>query len=165
MNNKKFFWGIVFILIGLLGLANQIININLFEFGNLWPLFILIPGLSFEYSYFVNKKNSGLLVPGGILTIIGLLFVFETATRWNFSRYTWPIYILAPAIGLFQLYIFGERDRGLLIPVGVLTIIAVISFISISFGNIFVWLNTSIILPIGLVAIGLYIIFSKEKKI
>lgn len=165
MNNKKFFWGIIFILIGLLGLINKIFNINLFAFGSLWPLFVLIPGLCFEYSYFVKKQNSGLLVPGGILTTIGLLFVFETSTRWNFSMYTWPVYILAPAIGLFQLYIFGGRDKGLLIPVGILTIIAIMSFISIGFGNIFIWLNTSIILPIGLVAIGLYIIFSKEKKI
>ena len=34
-------------------------------------------------------------MPGGILTIIGTLFFFETFTKWNFAEYTWPVYPLA----------------------------------------------------------------------
>jgi hypothetical protein len=127
-----------------------------------WPIFVLIPGLVFEASFFMSGRNSGLLVPGGILTTIGTLFFFETFTNWMFAEYTWPVYILAVAIGLAQLYLFGTREKGLLIPVFILTLIAVVSFAMMVFGGILTWLNYSTILPVVLILVGLYILVGKN---
>jgi len=33
----------------------------------------------------------------------------------------WPIFPIGVAIGLFQLYIFGKREKELLIPIGILS--------------------------------------------
>ena len=41
---------------------------------NLWPLFLLIPGIVFELSYFIYRKDAGLLVPGGILILMASYF-------------------------------------------------------------------------------------------
>lgn len=117
MERKNYLWGIFLIFIGIILLADKIFNIGFFDAVNFWPIFVLIPGLIFEISYFASGRNPGLLVPGGILTTIGLLFFFEAFTNWNYSEYTWPVYPLSVSIGLFQLYLFGGRPTGLLIPV------------------------------------------------
>lgn len=159
MKSKGTFWGIVFIIIGLFVLAESYFHLNL-TIDNLWPLFILVPGLAFEISYFVYRGEPGLLVPGGILSIIGLLFIFETATNWAYSKYTWPVYILAPAVGLFQLYIHGGREKGLLIPVSILTAIALFSFFSMSLS----WPITKLIFGSALIILGVYYLFKGYKK-
>ncbi|WP_102401483.1 LiaI-LiaF-like domain-containing protein [Haloimpatiens massiliensis] len=162
MKNSKIFSGIIFILIGVLLLTNKFLPINLFNINYLWPLFILIPGISMEMGYFSSRRNPGVLVPGGILTTIGFLFYFEIFTDWRFAEYTWPIYILAVAIGLFQLYLATGRRTGLLIPILILTTTAVISFLSMIFSNIFTWIDSDLILPIIFIILGIYIIVKKK---
>ena len=157
MKNKNNFWGFFLIIVGLLLFISKLFSIQLFNMGRLWPIFVLIPGLCFNFAYFSTRKGPGVLVPGGILTTIGLLFFFETMTNWHFAGYTWPIYPLAVAVGLFQLYIFGGRKRELLIPVGILTLVSATSFTSMIFGNI----NTSLVVPAILVLLGVYLIFGK----
>ena len=157
MNNKNNFWGFFLIIIGILLFISKLFDIQLFNMGRLWPIFVLIPGLCFNFAYFSTRKGPGVLVPGGILTTIGLLFFFETMTNWHFAEYTWPVYPLAVAVGLFQLYIFGGRKRELLIPVGILTLVSATSFASMIFGSI----NTSLVVPAILVLVGVYLIFGK----
>jgi hypothetical protein len=158
------FWGILLIILGILSLSNRIFGFNLFSMNYLWPLFVLIPGLIFEFSFFTTRRSPGILVPGGILSTIGFLFLFETLTNLNFSEYTWPIYPLSVAIGLFQLYLFDRRQPGLLIPVFILAGISIISFLSMVFGNILTWLNYSLLIPVALILIGVYILFKNSSR-
>ena len=162
MNNRNYGVGLVLIAIGVIGILNQVFNINIFSIVNIWPLIIITIGLCLEGSYFLKKKSPGVLVPGGILTTLGILFIFESATNWRFSGYTWPFYFLAVAIGLFQLYIFGSRERGLLIPIGILLTIFIVSFGNILLGTVFGWLNKSLIVPIIFIIIGVFVIFEKK---
>lgn len=161
MDRRNIYLGTALIVIGALLFSNQYFNFNFFSMEYFWPLFVLIPGLVFEASFFMGGRNAGLLVPGGILTTIGLLFFFETFTGWHFAEYTWPVYILSVAIGLAQLYLFGNRQPGLLIPISILTIIAFVSFGMMVFGSILTWLNYSIIFPVILVLIGVFILVGK----
>ncbi len=164
MNKKNSLTGIILILIGVLLILKRVFYIDLLSLRDLWPLFILIPGLMFEWRFFKTRTDPGMLVPGGILTTIGILFLFENFTNWNFSNYTWPIYTLSVAIGLFQLYLFGNREKGLLIPVFVLTLISIISILNMLFNQIFYWLNYRLIFPIILITLGLSILFKEYKK-
>ena len=164
MKNKNYLWGVILVVIGVSGILNRIFHINLFSIGFWWPVFVLIPGVAFEIAYFTTRKNPGVLVPGGILTTIGLLFLFQNFTFWRFSAYTWPIYLLAVAVGLFQLYWFGGKQKALLIPVGIIIVLVTIFFASIIVGNVFSILRRSIIIPILLLVVGLYIIFRKGNR-
>ena len=164
MRGKNYFGGIILIFIGVGAILNNIFNIRFFTVSQLWPLFVIIPGLSFEASYFSRERDPGLLVPGGVLTTIGILFLFETVTNWHFAGYTWPVYPLAVAIGLYQLYLFGGRKHGLLVPVFILTTVSVVAFAIMFFGNIFYWVNTSLIIPIILISIGVYILIKNFSK-
>lgn len=164
MNNRNNFWGFFFIAIGILLFLSRLMNIHLFGMNRLWPIFVLIPGLCFEIAYFSSKTKPGLLVPGGILTTLGLLFLFESMTNGYFARYTWPIYPLSVAIGLAQLYIFGGRNRGLIIPIGILCLVPGISFANMLFGNVYRWINTSFVVPAILILVGIAIIFGRGNK-
>jgi len=158
---------ILLIIIGIAGVLNQVFDLRIFRMVHFWPIFVLGPGLAFEWAYFSTRRAPGVLVPGGILTTLGCLFFFEANTRWIFAEYTWPVYILAPAIGLFQLYLFGNREKGLLIPVGILTTVAAVSFCSIVLGDVFSFINGSLIWPIVLIIIGLVVLIDKgdnQKK-
>lgn len=161
MKLDKNLLGIVLVVIGGLGILSRVFHINIFNL-EFWPIFVLGPGLIFEYVYFSSKKMPSLLVPGGILTTIGLLFVFETMTNWRFSAYTWGFYTLAVAIGLFQLYYFGGKEKALLIPVGILTLVSIGSLGQSVLGFLFGWIESSIIVPVVLLLLGLYIITKKK---
>lgn len=165
MKRGNIIWGMLFILLGIFFLLGRFFN-NTWGIGDLWPLFILIPGLLFESGYFSSRKDPGLLVPGGILTTIGLLMLFETFTGWRFSGYTWPIYPLSVAIGLFQLYLFTGRNTGLLVPVGILGGVTVISFLSMALesarGILPKWFNFGLLVPVCLIVLGLIILFRRK---
>lgn len=160
MRRSNIMWGSFLIMVGVLFLVSRYYDLEILRPDNFWPLFILIPGLIFEFGYFASMKDPGLLVPGGILTTIGTLFLFENMTGWRFAGYTWPVYPFSVAVGLFQLYIFGGREKGLLIPVFILGGVSIVSFCSMMFA----WFNFSLILPIAMIILGLYIILSYHRK-
>ncbi|WP_338781369.1 hypothetical protein [Metabacillus sp. FJAT-52054] len=91
------------------------------------------------------------------LLVLGLLFIFETAAGWNYAGSTWPVYLLAAAFGLFELWLFGGRERGLLIPICVLSAVGGFFFAEhfLSFRGSF-W-------PLAAIIIGLYYVFRKTN--
>ena len=157
MKRYSTFPGLLLIVAGVLLLASNL-GIFRFNWAFIWPLFLLGPGLSFEFSYFTTRRNPGVLVPGGILTLYGVFFYFNMLTNWSFMDSLWPIFILGPSVGLFQLYLFGGRDRGILIASSILGFIS-LSFLTISlFG-----FAADFIGPGALILFGL-LILSKNKR-
>ncbi len=155
---------------------NELIGIGLIAFGCLlllakigilrtgwevfWPIFILLPGIIMEIAYFYDNNLSGLLVPGGILTIVGIIFFICSIFNWGLMSVLWPLFPFSVAFGLFQLYIFGEREKGLLIPVGILglgsMVALVINFASAAAGEI---------LPILLIIAGGYFYYRSRRNL
>lgn len=157
MKTSSTITGVIIIIVGVLLLLMNFDLID-FDFDYIWPMFILLPGLIFELSYFSTRKDPGLLVPGGILTTIGLLFYINNLYGWHLMDRLWPIFPLAVAIGLFQLYLFGPKDTGVLIASSIVGGFALISLsftlFSISFDLVF---------PVLLIAIGCLVIFNNKK--
>ncbi len=158
MKKINYLFGLFLLFIGvLLILANfGVIEI---AWDNLWPLFLLIPGIVFELSYFIYRKDAGLLVPGGILITYGLLFLVNVNYGWHLMDNLWPIFPLGVAIGLFQLYLFGGREKGLLIPVGILGAVSLFFLV-----NNLLFVDFRLIAGIILVLIGIWFIFKKGNS-
>ncbi len=101
-----------------------------FEIGmdELWPSFLLIPAIGFHIYFFMDPspKRAGVLVPGGILLVYAPLFFFSQLFFNGDMSKTWPIFLLGPALGLTEMYIFGGRKHTLLIPILILTTVAFI---------------------------------------
>ncbi len=120
MNQKQknnYFLGTSFIVFGLLIL---LYNVGVLHLRHWWPLILVALGIAFFVGWFNDRNQTGLLLPGAILTIIGFQFWFLNAD--------WQIYLLAPAVGFWLMYFLGEQDLGLLIPAIILTFVAVVSW-------------------------------------
>ncbi|MFZ5353175.1 MAG: LiaI-LiaF-like domain-containing protein [Bacillota bacterium] len=118
--NSNIVIGAILIALGALFLLTNLGYVS-FSWDYIWPLAMLVPGLYMHFAFFTGiDKNPGILVPAGILTTYGGLFYINVLFGWHMMTHLWPLFILGVAVGLFELYLFGNRDKGLLIPVGIL---------------------------------------------
>ena len=97
----------VFVVIGVFYLLVQVLGIDLSSFG--WPLLIIIPGLTLLVVGFISF-GTGAAIPGGILTMVGLVLAVQNSTGyWSSWAYAWPL--VAPGgVGL-GLFLQGLRER------------------------------------------------------
>jgi hypothetical protein len=104
--------GVVLVVVGLFYLLVQLFQVDLSSFG--WPLFVIIPGLTLLIVGFVSL-GTGAAIPGGILTMVGLVLAYQNSTgNWGSWAYAWAL--VAPGgvgLGLF-LQGLRERDGGLI---------------------------------------------------
>lgn len=115
--------GLILIVIGILFI---LINFGALSMraGVIWTYLIIIIGVVFWINFLFDRSNPGVLMPGTVLLTVGI--VLNLGMRNDVSwEYLWPFFVLAPAFGFYAMYIFGKREKGLLFPAGVLTIIGV----------------------------------------
>ena len=160
--------GLIFVLLGILFLLKNvnIINFNILDIGsiiaNFWPaMFLILPSVLMHSVFFTGKnKDAGILVPAGILLVVGL--TCQVSMLFGIWGISWPGYLLAVAVGLFELYLFGNRDKGLLIPVIILGGLSVVFFNWFSFKWLFGVQYSRFVIPAILVIFGLLIIFKNS---
>jgi hypothetical protein len=99
--------GVVLVVVGLFYLIVQLAGVDLSSFG--WPLFVIIPGLTLLIVGFVSL-GTGAAIPGGILTMVGLVLAYQSSTgNWASWAYAWAL--VAPGgVGL-GLFLQGLRER------------------------------------------------------
>jgi hypothetical protein len=115
--------GLALIIVGILILLANLGTFNLLKF---WPLLVIAVGLVFLVQGFRDRENYGLFMPAMVLIISGCLFGWcELDGWWNMSD-LWPLFIGAPGLGFILMYLFGERDGGLLIPGSILLMLCII---------------------------------------
>ncbi|MNJ48488.1 hypothetical protein [Paenibacillus fonticola] len=135
-------------------------------FGNFWATLFIIPlGLFFHWLYFslTERRGIGLLIPGGILFTVGI--ICQLSTLFDAWGYLWPGFILAPAVGLFEFYWFGNRNKWLLIPINILGVMSFLFFAIILFGSLYnrmIWGQP--VLAVALICIGAGIMFAPKKR-
>lgn len=152
-NKSNFVWGVLLILIGIFLLAAQFGYIC---WDNLWPFILIIGGGLFLFGFLANRDNYGLLMPGSILTIVGFLFLYTNAGRWDALEDLWPTFILAPGVGFILMYLFGPKGNALWIPAVILTVMALVFYAQ--FWQLFrLW-------PVILIVVGLYILIQAGRR-
>ena len=105
--------GAILVVVGLLALLGRQLDVDLVSIG--WPLFVLLPGvLLLAGSLFVGgRPGIGLAIPGGIVTMTGLVLAFQNATdSYQTWAYAWAL--VAPGGVGVGLVIYGllagQRD-------------------------------------------------------
>lgn len=158
MKNQQFSLGIVIIALGLFILLGKL---GIFQFvgSMLWPLFVLLPGLIFHVLFFYRVLPSGVLIPGGILVLLSLMFFFCNLVGWDAMAYLWPGFIAAVALGLYEFYLFDSyRPRAALIGAVVLGIIAAVFFAFILLFSSGVYFLAAV-----LIAAGIFLLMRRPK--
>ena len=99
--------GVVLVVVGLFYLLVQVANVDLSSFG--WPLFVIIPGVTLLIVGMISL-GTGAAIPGGILTMVGLVLAYQNSTgHWTSWAYAWAL--VAPGgVGL-GLFLQGLRER------------------------------------------------------
>lgn len=157
--------GALLILLGLFLFLNRGGEFGIGEvFAYFWPSMFVIPlGLLFHWMYFslTERKAVGLLIPGGILLVVGI--VCQISMLFNIWEYTWPGFIMAVAIGLFEFYWFGDRKKYLLIPINILMVLSLLFFGVYYIGAFMSKVAAQPLVAIVLIVIGIIILFAKKK--
>lgn len=151
--NKSIITGVALITIGIVFLLPNFTDITLRE---LWPVLILGPGVLFFVSFVSERKSYGLLMPGGVLTTYGLLFLYCTVFGWYWMEDLWPFFLVGPGIGFFLMYYFGKKETALLIPGAIFTLLGVIFLLSSTdYGHL--W-------PLAIIVAGILLIMKSRPK-
>lgn len=148
---EKYIIGGAFIFAGILFLLS---NLDIITISEIWPVFLLIPGLLFFYIFFKDRKNIGLLMPATILTLFGMLFVYCELFGWDALRTFWPIFIMAPGLAFFLMYYLGNKEKGFLISGSILVFIS-LAFLGLTDSSTYFW-------PVLLIGIGVYLLLLKK---
>ncbi|MEK0313388.1 hypothetical protein [Cohnella sp. 56] len=135
-------------------------------FTYFWPtLFVLPLGVFFHWLYFsvLGRRGVGVLVPGGVLlTVFGVCQIAMLLNNWGMM---WPGFILAPAVGLFELYWFGGRNKWLLIPINILSFLSLLFFAIFSIGYMLGKLTGgSSFIAILLIGAGALVMLSRRRE-
>ena len=151
--NSSYALGALLIILGIFMLIVQFGYVN---WGKFWPFILIIGGTLFFFGFFLNRKNFGLIMPGTILFIIGVLFLYTSHSHWHYMEELWPTFILAPGVGLLLMFLFGPKGNAFWIPGSILVTLALIFYARFWYFFRY-W-------PIVLILVGLYLIFSGFGK-
>ncbi|MFC5701393.1 hypothetical protein ACFPVX_08855 [Cohnella faecalis] len=164
--NRKTLLGPLFILLGVFMFMKGGRDFDVGTiFAYFWPTLFVIPvGVFFHWLYFsmLQRRGVGVLVPGGVLLTAGI--VCQIAMLFDLWDVMWPGFIFAAAVGLFELYWFGGRNKWLWIPINVLTVVSLLFFAIFSVGKLLGSLfHGQPIFALALVVIGCLILFPRRK--
>ncbi|GIP20506.1 hypothetical protein [Paenibacillus sp. J22TS3] len=126
----------------------------------LWPLIILVPGILLHLLYFARRGSAVLLVPGGILTVYGILFFILNFSGGSTVAYVWPLFILGIAVGLFEYDLLSSpRPAGVFLIAVILTAITVVIY-----GITLMSLSVIYLLALVLIIGGIWLIAGRGRS-
>ena len=105
--NSTIALGVVLVVVGIFALGVVLFGVDLTQYG--WPLFVIIPGLTLLIVGFFGL-GSGASIPGGLLTMLGLVLAYQSASGdWASWAFAWAL--VAPGgVGL-GMYLQALKDR------------------------------------------------------
>lgn len=159
MKSSDIFIGVGLVILGLLFLSENFGYLRM-DYYEIWPVFVILGGCGFWIGYIQNKKNYGLIMPGTILVVYGIMFFYCSVEGWYYMQVLWPGFLIGPGVGFYFMYLLGEKERGLLLPATILCGLGVLFFM----GKAGIWRYW----PALLIVFGLYLIIKhyvkKDKK-
>jgi predicted transporter len=160
--------GLGLVVMGIIILAGEIFNFGIGRY--IWPFFILIPGA--VLLVLSNQKSithgEPLVIIGSILTMIGLLFLYQTITNhWVSWAYAWAL-VSPTSFGLGLWWFGNQQNRENLVKTGkqLAKIGAILFLAGAVFFEIILGLSKygRIITPILLIGLGIYFLYQSIKK-
>ncbi|UCF65340.1 MAG: hypothetical protein JSW33_05790 [bacterium] len=152
---RSLIWGIILIFVGFVFLGNNL-NWFYFDWHDLWPLALILGGFFFWMGWLSNREEYGLLMPGTILLVYGIMLQYSALYGWYYMDEFWPGFLLGPGLGFLFMYLLGKREKGLLIPAFILIGLAALFWIGHHTFNYF-W-------PLLLIGVGIYLLLKNRFK-
>ncbi len=167
-NTGSLVGGALLIIFGILALLGKLFQ-NYDFWGTFWPFFVIGAGLLFFVGMFAGGRSvSGLAIPGTIITTIGLMLFYQNITNhWESWSYGWTVILMAVGVGIFIMGVWGQsatqRAAGLrTLRIGVILFIIFGAFFELIFTSGESLGLRSIIFPVGLILLGLYLVLTRS---
>lgn len=154
--------GILLIVFGGLFLFAQMGSVLLRSLGieigwaELWPFIVVLIGLAFWLPLLVwweqRHKIAGLIIPGTIILVNGLVFLYSNSTGdWQGWSYLWTLEPISVGLGLLLFYMVASRERGVLLAAAIVGGIGLAFFVIFAsvFGG---WVR--LVVPFVLILVG-----------
>jgi len=157
VKSRPILQGLALILIGMVFILG---NFGVFhpDWEMVFPWIIMIMGVLFWLGFLMDRSRSFLIMPGTILVIYGAVFFMMAKYTWASIESMGPVFILAPALGLYFTYLISQRNRSILITSTVLGVISLIFLLNSVPVFKYIW-------PFLTAGLGVYIIMNPDKKI
>jgi len=99
--------GIILIVLGLLFFGTQQLNIDIADAA--WPFYVIAPGLAMLAFGLTQRHGSGLAIAGSIVTIVGLVLLYQNTTdHWESWAYAWAL--VGPGGSGVGMLLYGTRS-------------------------------------------------------
>ncbi|GAA0693341.1 MULTISPECIES: hypothetical protein [Clostridium] len=158
MNKNNYWMGIILILLGLYLLMDRVLHFEILDMGTI--IFLGI-GLFFEVRYFKSKSGNENLVIGGLFLTMGVLrLLSDFPILWSLGLSSIRDIPLGISVGLFQLYIFSNKDSRVLIGALALMIFSIFPLLKFYF----TWISSEFLFPILLIVFGVLFLINALRK-
>ncbi len=111
--------GLVLLGLGLYFLLDNL-GFRLPGLGQLWPIFPMLGGLAFIWSFLMNREgDAGVLIPGCGGFLVGLFFFAITLgpLEWDDLSQWWPVFPMLGGVAFLTMFTLAkEREPGVLVP-------------------------------------------------
>jgi|GEM_PF-4193680 len=165
----NFTLGLSLIFISIIAIIISVSGIKLFYIPWIWPIFLIISGLSLEISYLKFKKDLVAAFAGSILFIYGISsFILNILNIVPQELYLSIIYpekfilftiCLGLSIAYSQTFIFFKRDSRYLLKASIFILICIINVLFLIFNKFFM----NLIIPTITIGTGSYLIYLPFK--
>ena len=128
-SKSSLYIGLLIIALGIITLFAQVTRgMDMFGvpwgWGGTWPLLVLWAGAAFLLPIAIwwerRRSIAGLVIPGTLLTTIGLILLFQNLTgRWGTWSFLWAMVPIAVGVALLVFYYLTDRPKGLLVAAGI----------------------------------------------
>jgi hypothetical protein len=99
--------GGILIVLGLLFFAGNQLNIDIGDAT--WPLYVIAPGVALVTLGLTQRHGSGLTIFGSIVTMVGLILLYQNATdHWESWAYAWAL--VGPGGSGIGMLLYGTRS-------------------------------------------------------
>jgi hypothetical protein len=116
--------GGLFVLVGAILLLSQFVRFDLGRYG--WPFFVIVPGVVILFGAFTARgaASEGLAILGSIITVTGLILLFQNATdHFESWAYAWALVFPGSAgVGMILYGLVASRPGNIRAGVRVLGI-------------------------------------------
>lgn len=99
--------GGILIVLGLIFFAGNQLNIDIGEAT--WPFYVIAPGVALVTLGLTQRHGSGLTIFGSIVTMVGLVLLYQNATdHWESWAYAWAL--VGPGGSGIGMLLYGTRS-------------------------------------------------------
>jgi hypothetical protein len=166
-NPGSLVWGALLVAFGLLALSGQLFR-GIDFWGHFWPFIVIAFGTMFFVGMFAGgKSTSGLAIPGSIISIIGLILLYQNLTgHWESWSYAWSVIVIAVGLGIYIMGWYGgdagqRRSGWSVMKIGLILFVIFGGFFEMIFSAGARFGLRQIFFPVALILVGLYLMLSR----